>query len=157
MTIRFTKGQNKPDTLTCRRDDGSCTWTALNLPAAHDLGHYALETTLGCRHAFFGLLAQGWDIQDFGRPDPKTGRKPTIPPEAIQAEALAGLLDMERRSAHPPAYGIFTEMLASACAGLGVPAPALDAAQLAAIRACHAALLRRWAETAEGMSLELDF
>ncbi len=157
MTIRFTKGRNKPDTLTCRRDDGSCTWTALNLPPAHDLGHYALETTLGFRHAFFGLLAQGWDIQDFGRPDPKTGRKPTIPPEVIQAEALVGLLDMERRSGHPPTHGIFMEMLASVGAGLGVPAPALDAAQLEAIRARHAALLRRWAETAEGTSLELDF
>jgi len=157
MTIRFTKGRNKPDTLTCRRDDGSCTWTALNLPPAHDLGHYALETTLGFRQGFFGLLASGWDIQDFGRVDPKTGRKPTIPPEAIQAEALAGLLDMERRSAHPPACDIFLEMLASACAGLGLPAPALSAAQLNAIRARHAALLRQWTEAAEGTSLELDF
>jgi hypothetical protein len=157
MTIRFTKGRNKPDTLTCRRDDGSCTWAALNLPAGHDLGHYAIETTLGFRDAFFGLLASGWDIQDFGRVDPKTGRKPAIPPEAIQAEALAGLLDMERRSAHPPAYDIFLEMLVSACAGLGLPAPALDAAQLEAIRGRHAALLRQWTEAAEGTSLELDF
>ena len=157
MTIRFTKGQNKPDTLTCQRSDGSCTWTALNLPPAHDLGHYALETTLGFNHAFFGLLAQGWDIQDFGRPDPKTGRKPAIPPEAIQAEVLAGLLDIENRSAQPPAHAAFLEMLASACAGLGVPVPLLDAAQLEAIRARHAALLRQWAEAAEGTSLELDF
>lgn len=157
MTIRFTKGQNKPDTLTCRRDDGSCTWTALNLAVGHDLGHYALETTLGFRNAFFGLLAQGWDIQDFGRPDPKTGRKPAIPPEAVQAEALAGLLDLERRSSLPPTHAAFLEMLASACAGLGLPAPALDIAQLDTIRARHASLLSQWAETAEGTSLELDF
>ncbi len=157
MTIRFTKGQNEPDTLTCRRDDGSCTWTALNLAAGHDLGHYAIEMVLGFRHAFFGLLAQGWDIQDFGRPDSKTGKKPAIPPEAIQAEALAGLLDMERRSDHPPTHTAFVEMLASACAGLGLPAPALDTAQLDAVRARHAALLRQWTEIAEGTSLELDF
>ncbi len=157
MTIRFTKGQNKPDTLTCRRGDGSCTWTLLNLAAGHDLGHYAIETTLGFRSAFFGLLAQGWAIQDFGRPDPQSRRKPVVPLEAMQAEVLAGLLDMERRSCRPPEYGVFVEMLASACAGLGQTSPALDAARLEAIRARHAALLRQWSDLAEGMSLELDF
>jgi hypothetical protein len=157
MTIQFTKGRNKPDTLTCRRNDGSCTWTALNLAAGHDLGHYAIETTLGLRHAFFGLLAQGWAIQDFERPDPTTGRKPVIPPEALQAEVLAGLLDLERRSRRPPTHGAFLEMLTSACAGFGLPVPALSAAQLDRIRSCHAALLRQWAELPEGTSLELEF
>ncbi len=157
MTIQFTKGRNKPDTLMCRRNDGSCTWTALNLAAGHDLGHYAIETTLGFRDAFFGLLAQGWAIQDFERPDPQSGKKPSVPPEAMQAEVLAMLLDMERRSGHPPAHGAFVEMLASACVGLGVPVPALDAAQLEAIRTRHAALLRQWAELPEGTSLELEF
>lgn len=28
----------------------------------HDLTHYAIENTLGCRHAFFGLIAQVWDM-----------------------------------------------------------------------------------------------
>ena len=157
MTIRFTKGKDKPDTLTCRRDDGSCTWTPLNLAAGHDLGHYAVETTLGFRSAFFGLLAQGWNIQDFGRPDPQSGRKPVLPPEAMQAEVLAGLLDMERRSCRPPAHALFLGMLASACAGLGLPAPALGTAQLDAIRACRLGLVRRWAEVGEGTFLELDF
>ncbi len=162
MTIQFTKGRNKPDTLTCRRNDGSCTWTALNLAAGHDLGHYAIETTLGLRHAFFGLLAQGWDIEDFGRPDPRTGKKPAVkkpavPPEALQAEVLAGLLDMERRQSHPPDHAAFEEMLTSACAGFGLPVPALSAAQLDRIRSCHAALLRQWAELPEGTSLELEF
>ncbi len=157
MTIRFTKGGDKPDTLTCRRGDGSCTWTALNLAAGHDLGHYAIETTLGFRDAFFGLIAQGWAIQDFGRPDPETGRKPAVPPEAMQAEVLAGLLDLERRSDHPPTFPAFEEMLTSACAGLGLPAPALGAAELMAIRARHTALLRRWADLTEGTALELDF
>ena len=35
----------------------------------HDLIHYVVETTLGYREAFFGLLAAGWDIQDFGAID----------------------------------------------------------------------------------------
>ena len=157
MTIRFAKGEDKPDVLTCRRDDGSCTWSPLNVAAGHDLGHYVIETVLGFRSAFFGLLAQGWAIQDFGQADPETGRKPIVPPEAMQAEVLAGLLDLERRSGQPPAYPVFVEMLASACAGLRLTAPALDVAQLEAIRSLHASLLRRWADLPAGSSLELDF
>ncbi len=157
MTIRLTQGKNKPDTLTCLRDDGSCTWTVLNLTPAHDLGHYAIETTLGFRDAFFGLLAQGWAIQDFGQPDPMTGDKPANPTEAIQAEALAGLLDMERRSHLPPDYAEFHAMLVSACAGLNVPLPALSQGQLEAIRSRHLELLHQWAELPEGETLELPF
>lgn len=157
MTIRLTKGKNKPDTLTCLRDDGSCTWTALNLAPAHDLGHYAIETTLGLRDAFFGLPAQGWAIQDFGQPDPLTGEKPAIPTEAMQAEALAGLLDMERRSHLPPDYAEFHEMLVSVCAGLEVPVPTLTTAQLDAIRSRHTELLHQWADLSKGETLELPF
>ncbi len=157
MTIRLTKGKNKPDTLTCRRDDGSCTWTALNLPPAHDLGHYAIETTLRFWEAFFGLLAQGWAIQDFGQPDSRIGGKPTIPIEAIQVEALAGLLDMERRSRLPPDYPVFYQMLVCTCAGLNVPVPALNQGQLEAIRSRHTALLHQWAALSEGKTLELPF
>lgn len=157
MTIRLTKGKNKPDTLTCLRDDGSCTWTALNLPPAHDLGHYAIETMLGFRHAFFGLLAQGWAIQDFGQPNPLTGEKPTIPIEAIQTEALAGLLDMERRSHLPPDYAEFQELLACACAGLNVPVPELAPDHLDAIRSRQTVLLHRWTALDDGETLELPF
>ena len=156
MLIRFIKGKNKPDTLACLRADGSRTWSALNV-TAHDFGHYAVETTLGWRGAFFGLLAQGWDIADFGKPDPATNRKPAVPTQAMQAEIMAGLLDLERRSADPPAYALLLELLASACGGLGVPVPSVTPDQLAAIRVCHADLLRRWTLVPGGASLELSF
>ncbi len=156
MLIRFTKGKQKPDTLTCVRDDGSRTWTALNF-TTHDFGHYAIDATLGWQDAFFGLLAQGWDIADFIRPDPVTGKKPAAPPVALQAEALAGLLDVERRNGSPPPYAAFMELLASVCAGLALQTPELTAHQLAAIRACHADLLSRWVRLPEGKSLELTF
>ena len=157
MTIRLTKGKNKMNTLVCVRDDGSRTWIALNLPPAHDLGHYAIETTLGFRNAFFGLLTQGWGIEDFGRPDPLTGEKPTIPSEALQTEAIAGLLDMEQRSRHAPNYAEFDALLACACAGMGLPAPALTMAQLDAIRGRHTDLLHQWIALPEGETLNLSF
>ncbi len=156
MRIQFNKGQGKPDTLTCVRDDGSRTWAALNF-TAHDFGHYALETTLGWRDAFFGLLAQGWDIADFARRDPATGRKPAVPTQALQAEAIAGLVDIERRAAAPPDHALFTEMLGRVCEGLNIPAPPLTRDQLAAIRLCHSGLLQQWQRLPEGAALELSF
>ena len=156
MLIRFTKGRGKPDTLACRRDDGSCTWSPLNF-TTHDFGHYAIETTQGWRDAFFGLLAQGWDIADFGLPDARTGRKPPVPTQAMQAEALAGLMDVERRSASPPDYPMFMEMLSSACVGMSIPVPALGPALLAAIRRRHSDLLYQWGQVPEGEALELSF
>lgn len=76
MLIRFTKAKraDKPDVLTCVRDDGSTTWMH-ERPGfvLHDLAHYAAEITFGYRLGFFGLVASGWELSnsDFGR-DPKT-------------------------------------------------------------------------------------
>lgn len=60
MKIRFIKGKDKPNTLACIRADGSVTWSSLGrIPIHHDLTHYAVETTLGLKNSFFGLLAKG--------------------------------------------------------------------------------------------------
>jgi hypothetical protein len=95
MLIRFTKGQGKEDTLSCFRNDGSVTWERARVGVLHDLIHYVVETTLGYREAFYGLLAAGWDIQDFGETDPGTGQKRVIPVEAAKTEAIVGLLQMD--------------------------------------------------------------
>lgn len=157
MTIHLTKGRNKPDTLACFRNDGSCTWAALNLPSAHDVGHYAVETTLGFCDAFFGLLAQGWAIQDFGQSNPLTGEKPDIPIQGLQVEALVGLLDIERCSGLALDFESFHELMDIACAGMDVPTPMINACQLAAIRSLLASLLGLWAELPGGEKMELSF
>jgi hypothetical protein len=62
--------------------------------ALHDLTHYAVETALGYRRGFFGLIAEGWDIEE------TTGETPrgSLPPEALEVERIVGLLDSERAS-----------------------------------------------------------
>ena len=95
MVIRFKKGKNqwkhKPDTLTCVRDDGSTTWTHLHRGFVHhDFAHYVIETTLGSKNAFFGLVAKGYDIPDFS--EPKATRPFEIPKEAIDLEPVVALL-----------------------------------------------------------------
>lgn len=57
--------------LNCIRADGTVTWQTQDGPPGlffpyHDLTHYAVEIVLGFRHAFYGLLADGWTIDDTG-------------------------------------------------------------------------------------------
>jgi hypothetical protein len=52
------------------------------------------DTTLEYRYGFYGLLADGWDITDFGSPWPR-GRMPV---DTDPAELIVGMLDLERAS-----------------------------------------------------------
>ena len=68
LGIRLTKRMDGGSVLRCVRADGSVTWQKQDRHAAffalHDLTHFAVESTLGFRDGFFGLVAQGWDIDD---------------------------------------------------------------------------------------------
>lgn len=85
-----------------RRQDGTTTREKRAGPtaeffSAHDLTHFAVECELGLQEAFYGLVARGWDLRDFGRPWPRG----SLPPEALLAEVLVGYLDVTRASGHP--------------------------------------------------------
>lgn len=96
MTIQFKKNNSKPSTLTCIRADGSRTWDKLQVGfESHDLAHFAIETELGFTNAFYGLLAKGYDIQDFALPieqRPKELISKNLPAESLQTEHIANLL-----------------------------------------------------------------
>ena len=149
MIVRFTKGQDRPDTLTCVRDDGSSTWEPSKVGVRHDLIHYAVETTLGYRDAFFGMVAGGRDIADFGT---KNGRKDVYTPEEGWAEHLVGLLQWP---AVGGGTGLDDEALNAFQTQYG--APPVPAEQLARIRAEIGALSARWAAIPPGGTLELVF
>ena len=64
LTIKFTKRRDGTVISRFERADGTATWQRKDGPqasffAAHDLTHYALETTLGYRRGFYGLVAEG--------------------------------------------------------------------------------------------------
>lgn len=82
--------------LSCVRADGSVTWQKQDGQQGrffpyHDLTHYAVESVLPLK-GFYRLLADGWDIGDFGKPWPKG----PLPDEAHLAEVIVGFLDTER-------------------------------------------------------------
>ena len=99
LTIRIKKNTDGTAALSCTRADGTVTWQrqqgaqGLFFPR-HDLTHYAVETVLEYRSAFYGLIATGWNISDFGPPWPRG----QMPEEAGVAELIVGFLDAERAS-----------------------------------------------------------
>src|SRR5688572_25791237 len=69
LTIQITKRTDGGAVLKCIRADGSEVWQKQQGAQAaffplHDLTHFAVESTLGIRGAFYGLIADGWSIDD---------------------------------------------------------------------------------------------
>jgi hypothetical protein len=161
LSIRLAKRLDGA-TLTCVRRDGSMTWQRQRGGAAaffprHDLTHYAVESVLGYRRGFYGLVADGWNIGDFGAPWPRG----PIPADADPAEIIVGLLDAERASLAGGGTR-WTAAELSRQAAVFYDAQALDARppavtdeQLLAIRTLLAELFARWDALAAGESLEL--
>ena len=145
--------------LTCTRADGTVTWQRQKLQHAaffprHDLTHFAVETVLGQRNGFYGLLAAGWDLSDFGAPWPR-GK---IPPDADVSEAIVGFLDIERASGERAAADQLNELLADRCAERGYAAPPrITDEQLREVRRTRAELFARWDAVSPGEALELVY
>src|SRR2546423_424791 len=68
--------------------------------ALHDLTHFAVESELGLRLAFFGLLAEGWDFRAFT--DKSDPRYAALPAEALLTEHIVGVVS--RRAFEPAAH-----------------------------------------------------
>ena len=112
--------------------------------ALHDLTHLAVESTLECRNGFFGLIEQGWEIED----TTGKGARGPLPSEAIAVEHIVGALDLERASST-----LWTaEEFNLHAAGI-----TLTTNQLQRIRGLRARFTSRWLETAPGDTLRLQF
>lgn len=149
--------------LTLIRDDGTRTWQRQSdrhaqFFAQHDLTHFAVESELGLRDSFYGLVARGWNFADFAQPWPKG----PLPEEALWTETVVGMLDVERATiaaaGAPLAAEEFAALVAAKLAQSGRdPARVLDGHMLTAIRARRDALLADWRAVAAGSRLELRF
>ena len=162
LAIRLKRHADGSASLTLTRDDGTVTWQrqlgslALVFPS-HDLTHYAVEQTLGYHHAFYGLVADGWDIPDFASPWPRGA----IPEEAREVEMIVGLFDGMRRDREIWSAATLNGQLAQLVADSKfahslVPRHLSDDA-VVRVRDARDALLERWASTAPGSALELSF
>lgn len=162
LTLQLKKHADGRTAFSLLRADGSRTWQRqerhASFFAAHDLTHYAVETVLGLRGAFYGLVAQGWDFDDFLPPYPRG----PLPAEALYAETLVGLLDVERGTVAHGATLMSAEEFAAQLASklesakLQFTLP-LDESRLQAVRSTRDALIARWQALPSGQTLELAF
>jgi hypothetical protein len=159
IVIRIKKGTDGRTALSCTRADGTTTWQRQEGGQAaffpkHDLTHYAVETTLGKRKGFYGLVASGWDFSDFGSPWPR-GK---LPPEASIVEAIVGFFDLERSTGAREAASELNRVLAEYCEENDLPAqPLLTEDDLARVRARRAELFGGWDAVEPGQALEVVF
>lgn len=85
LLVQITRHHDGAGVLHCTRSDGSTTWQKQRFNQAvffalHDLTHFAVQSVLGFRSAFFRLIADGWGIEETTG---KSSRGP-IPAEAVQ-------------------------------------------------------------------------
>ena len=149
LKIQISKRADGAGILTCERADGTTTWQKKTPPnaahfALHDLTHFAVETTLGYKSGFFGLISEGWEIDDTNG----KGASGPLPPEALEVEKIVGLFDQERASANS---GWSAEEM-------NTYSPwELTQEQIDAVRECRDELFRKWSAVGIGGKLELTF
>lgn len=147
LRIEITKRTDGTGLLRCTRQDGSVTWQKQNRHAAHfalhDLTHFAVETVLRCRRGFFGLIAEGWDMED----TTGKGNRGPLPAEATEVEKIVGLFDSERACGQLWTTEEFNRF-----------APrALSQTEIQNIRTARGDLFRQWSTVQPGDKLELQF
>jgi hypothetical protein len=160
LSIRIKKKTDGAAALSCIRADGSATWQRQDGQLGtffplHDLTHFAVETVLGFKRAFYGLLAEGWDITRFAEP----GMSRQLPEEAGLAEVLVGFFDVERATGTRATAEDFNWKIETYYDEHATPTPTFRMTddQLDRIRALRADLFARWHAVQPGDSLELTF
>ena len=159
LRIKFTKKRDGSVVSRFERADGTATWQRKDGPnawffAAHDLTHYAVETVMRYRRGFYGLVAEGWDLSDFGTPWPRG----PLPVDAEPAELLVSFLDSERAAMSQLSADDFNARAADyfSTHKLDNP-PILDEDQLRNIRNKVRELHIQWGKLPEGQTMELIF
>lgn len=155
LQVQLKKGRDGRPTLVCIRADGTRTWSKVHpFFPVHDLTHYAVESVFGFDEAFFGLVASGWDIDDFAEP----GAARDLPTQALWAEGIVGLLDLERGMLRRLSAADFSESLAASLDGQGVPAfRPLNEGELGRVRKLRGELQERWRALDPGDTMEVRF
>lgn len=99
VIIRIKKRKGKPSILTCIRSDKSVTWTKLHPGIElHDIAHFVVESELGFLDAFYGIVADGFDIGDFELPVEKRPSElipANLSQHALQTEHIVNLLQID--------------------------------------------------------------
>jgi len=152
VQVQITKRADGAGVLRCVRADGSATWQKQTdrhaaYFALHDLTHFAVETALGYRRGFFGLIAEGWEIED----TTGKGARGPLPPEAGEVECTVGLFAAERAGGVIWTVEEFNEFAAT------TGARKLTFDEIVRVKKKRSELFEQWSAVAPGATLELVF
>ena len=162
LTIRWTKKRDGTFTMQCLRANGTGTWSRSRpgdfFFAHHDLSHYAIETTLNLKRAFWGLVAEGWELEDFGTPWPRG----PIPTEAVSdatlTETCAGMMDLARATGERPDATQLNASISDYYANNGMKhSRRISQDELNTIWKTYSQLAQQWDTLPLGESMELCF
>ena len=101
-----------------------------------------MESSLGFQRGFYGLIAEGWDIDD----TTGKGKRGRLPEEALHVEHIVGSFDMERASGVLLTSEDFTQH-----------ARPLSGDEIVRVRTVRGELMSRWFTLEPGGALELQF
>ena len=154
LQINLKKISTEQASLNCRRPDGTITWSRVHpFYPRHDLSHFAVETTLGLRQGFFGLIAAGWELADFIQKSVAA----RLPVEAFWAECAVGTTELLGVNGPPP-LAEWQAALGQSLAGLNLPPfRRVSEQEYVQLNSTRAALLQKWAALPVGGTLTLDF
>lgn len=155
MQITFIKKEKDKHVLICKRKDGTSTWiNADEFFLQHDLLHYAVETAMKFKSAFYGMIAQGISITDFDLPADK--RNINFSDEALLTEHIVNLVMIETKDGRFENFnGTLKESLPANKKTLS--AALLSDDQLNLIHTTYDMLLQQWKKLKENETIILEF
>ena len=166
MRITITKGE-KVDRLDMERADGSRASTSFphKGPIPHDFVHYAVESELGFRRGFWGLVESGHhpqEVQEIAKAAGHASAKRAQVPsddfvDAIQAERIVEAFEADHWSGGTGDPAGIIHMANVGCEQSFVrPAP-MDELAVERIRSRIADFMGRWSALAPGESIALEW
>jgi hypothetical protein len=158
LLIRIKKGTDGRTTLSCVRPDGTITWQRQEGGQAaffprHDLTHAAVESVFGFRKGFYGLVADGWDLTDFGSPWPRGH----LPAEANLSERAVAFFDRERGSGVMGEVNELNQDLEAYCRDNELVAPTYTEEDVMRVRQKRGELFSKWDGVKPGETFEVEF
>ena len=161
LRLQFKKQKDGSAVLTCFRTDGTSTFTKIRPGLeVHDLAHYVVETNLGFKEAFYGLINQGFTVPDFELPRdqrPLALIPENLPAESLQTEYIVNQLQVELLNSGEQQDSISLLQQAMTSRGLAFPSE-LTADMMPSMRRELKDLVARWQALSAGevILLEMD-
>jgi len=147
LELKIILKKKSPQTIfEIHRNDGSFTFARIQQGMEfHELGHWVVESSLNLKHAFYGMIGQGHNIEDFEKPRDQRSIElmpKNLPVESIFVEHYVNLLMTEVNSG---VQENFLTQLSEICNSKDIPIPtSLNKEKIDVIRSLYKTQMNKW-------------